>query len=113
VSGAEEAKMQHQITARHCEVPDELRERAVAVLERLGAQANRPVDGTALFDVDGVSRTVELRMHVSRGDLFVASGEADDHRTALDRAEDKMRRQIEKAFGNPRSARKSMPSIEV
>jgi hypothetical protein len=52
-------------------------------------------------------------MHVSRGDLFVASGEADDHRTALDRAEDKMRRQIEKAFGNPRSARKSMPSIEV
>lgn len=105
--------MQHQITARHCEIPDELRDRAVAVLDRLGTIASRPVDGTAIFDVDGDARTVELRMHVSRGDVFVARGDAEDHRTALDRAEEKLRRQIEKAFGNPRGSRKSMPSIEV
>ena len=44
---------------------------------------------------------------MARGEVLVAKGEADDHRTALDRAEDKIRRQVEKASAYPRRSRPS------
>src|SRR5687767_9366603 len=97
--------MQTTITARHCEVPEALRERARIVAERLGALASRPLEATVTFYADGLEQVVELRLHDSRGERFVASGEATDHRTALDRAEEKLRRQLEKANGRPRRAR--------
>jgi ribosomal subunit interface protein len=99
--------MQTTITARHCEIPDALRERALTVVERLGTLAFRPQDATVVFDVDGLRQTAELRLHVPRGEVLVAKGEADDHRTALDRAEDKLRKQLEKASAKPRRPRPS------
>jgi ribosomal subunit interface protein len=99
--------MQTTITARHCEISDALRERAIAVLERLGAIASRPIEATVVFDAEGVQQTAELRLHVARGEVLVAKGEAEDHRTALDRAEDKLRRQVEKASAYPRRSRPS------
>lgn len=57
----------------------------------------RPVDGTVVFDVESQKPTVEIRLHISRGDVFIASGEDRDHRSALDRAEEKLRRQLEKS----------------
>lgn len=98
--------MQTTITARHCDIPDALRERAAAVVERLGGLAPRPIEATVVFDEDGLLRTAEIRLHVARGEVLVATGEADDHRTALDRAEDKLRRQVEKVT----RVRRSRPS---
>lgn len=89
--------MQTTVTARHCEIPEALRERAAAVVSRLGALATRPIEATVVFDAEGVRRTAEIRLHVARNEVLVASGEADEHRTALDRAEEKLRRQLEKA----------------
>lgn len=88
--------MQTTISARHCEISDELRSRAESVLQRLNGLVNRPVDGTVVFDVAGQLATVEIRIHSSSGELFVATGEEKDHRTALDRAEDKVKRQLDK-----------------
>ena len=88
--------MQTTITARHCEISEALRERALAVMERLGELAHRPVESTVVFDRDGLQATAELRLHASRGELLVARGEGDDHRTALDRAEERLRRQLDK-----------------
>lgn len=88
--------MRTTITARHCQITDALRERAQAVCDRLARHASRPVDGTVTFDVERVEQTVELKIHVSRGEVFVATGTAADHRTALDRAEERMRRQLER-----------------
>ena len=99
--------MQTTITARHCEISDALRERALTVLERLGDIASRPMEATVVFDAEGTQHTAELRLHVARGEVLVAKGEADDHRTALDRAEDKLRRQLEKASAYPRRSRPS------
>ena len=99
--------MQTTITARHCEISEALRERAFAVVERLGAIANRPIEATVVFDAEGMRQTAELRLHVARGEMLVAKGEAEDHRTALDRAEDKLRRQVEKASDHPRRSRPS------
>lgn len=86
--------MQTMITARHCEISDDLRARAQEVVDRLAAIAQRPIEAHAVFDVDGSVQTVELRFHIAHGDVLVAGGQADDHRSALDAAEAKMRKQL-------------------
>ncbi len=97
------------ITARHCEISEELRQRAQAVLERLASHAMRPVDGAVVFDSGPGSLTAEIRLHIAKGDLFVASGEATDHRSALDRAEAKLRRQLERTPPPSRGGRRAQP----
>jgi putative sigma-54 modulation protein len=99
--------MQTTITARHCEISEALRERALTVVERLGSFATRPVEAAVVFDLEGQQQTAELRLHLSRGEVLVAKGEAEEHRTALDRAEDKLRKQLEKANARPRRPRPS------
>jgi ribosomal subunit interface protein len=93
--------MRTVITARHCEISDELRDRAGQALERLAGLVDRPVDATVVFDVARQLAIAEIRLHGSRGDL-VATGEDKDHRSALDRAIDKIRRQADKDAPAPR-----------
>jgi ribosomal subunit interface protein len=99
--------MQTTITARHCEISEALRERARTVVERLGNLAPRPMEMIVVFDTEGTQQTIELRLHIARGEILVATGQAADHRTALDRAEEKLRRQLERASDRPRRARAS------
>jgi ribosomal subunit interface protein len=87
--------MNISVTARHCDISEELRARARTVLERLATLVTRPVDGTVVFDVAAVRATAEIRL-TGRGGAWVASGAEKDHRSALDRAEDKIRRQLKK-----------------
>jgi ribosomal subunit interface protein len=101
--------MHTTITALHCEISEELRQRAQAVLERLASHAMRPVDGTVVFDNGPGPLTAEIRLHIAKGDVFVATGEAVDHRSALDRAEEKLRRQLEKTPTPSRGGRRSQP----
>ena len=101
--------MQTTVTARHCEISEALRERAITVVERLGNQAPRPMESTVVFDTNGMNQTAEIRLHVARGEILVAKAEGADHRTALDRAEEKLRRQVERASERPRRSR-SVPS---
>ena len=88
--------MRTTITARHCAISDELRRRAEAVLRRLAEHARRPVEGTIVFDRAGPRAQAEVRLHCARGELLVAAAEAKDHRSALDRTEEKLRRQLSK-----------------
>jgi ribosomal subunit interface protein len=87
--------MNMTITARHCEISDELRSRADAVLTRLRGLVSRAVEGTIIFDMAAGRSTAEIRLK-GGGGTFVASAGDKDHRTALDRAEDKIRRQLDK-----------------
>ncbi len=93
--------MRTTISARHCEISEELRQRAESVMERLTGLVHRPVDGAVVFDMESQTASVELRIHSSSGELFVATGEARDHRSALDRAEEKVRRQLDKHTTTP------------
>jgi putative sigma-54 modulation protein len=104
--------MQTTITARHCEISEALKDRARSVVERLGSIATRPVESAVVFDVEGLVQTAELRLHLSRGEILIARGEAADHRSALDRAEERLRRQLEKATTRPRRTR-TPPSPSV
>jgi ribosomal subunit interface protein len=101
--------MQTTITARHCEISDGLRERTQAIVDHLGSIAPRAMESTVVFDSEGTQQTVELRLHVAGGEILVARGEGTDHRTALDRAEERLRRQLERASTRPRRSRPSEP----
>lgn len=97
--------MKPTITARHCEISEPLRQRAVSVVERLETLASRPMESAVVFDTDGTGQTVEIRLHLARGEVLVARGSGIDHRSALDRAEEKLRRQVRRAAERPRRSR--------
>lgn len=105
--------MQTTITARHVELSDALRQRAMTIVERLGHIARRPMDMTVVFEADGLDRIVDLRLHLAHGERLVARGSGPDHRTALDRAEGRLRRQVERASDTHRRSRPSRATREM
>lgn len=99
------------ISARHCEIDDSLRARAEAVLQRFDQMTPFAQTATVVFDAESTRQTVEIRLHLSGGQMLVAHGEGADHKTALDRAEEKLRHQLERPTAKPsrkprRSARR-------
>lgn len=101
--------MQVTVTALHCEITDAMQERAEQVAQRMAALVHRPIGCTVVFGMEKQVSTAELRLQDGRGDMLVASGEGSDHRTALDRAEERVRRQIETASGRRRARRAEAP----
>ncbi len=88
--------MRITVTARHCDIPPGLRVRARELVARLARIAARPHDAQVVFATDHGVAVAELRLHTARGVVHVGRAEAPDHRTALDRASARVRRQLEK-----------------
>ena len=95
--------------ARHFDISDSLQERATAVLAKLENTAPRPIDAHVVFDIEGETPTAEIRLHLSQGEMMVATGEGTDHRSALDRSEEKLRSQLRRVTQAPRRPRKPAP----
>ena len=55
-----------------------------------------------MFDAAPMAGLVELRLHLAGGKVLVATGEAPEHRSALDQAEARLRRQLERPAARPR-----------
>lgn len=89
------------VTARHCEISDELRNRAETVVEKVARLATRPQKAEVIFDADHGNKVVELKLNLPREQTKVATAEAEDFRTALDRAADKIRKQLDKEARKP------------
>ena len=90
-------KVRTTITARHVEVSDELRARARDLVSRLTKVASRLHTARVTFGEDHGESMVELQVQAARGKVHVARGLGADHRTALDRAADRLRRQVGKS----------------
>jgi ribosome-associated translation inhibitor RaiA len=99
--------MQTTISVRHCEISPELRARAETVTQRLSAKSPHVLESTVVFDTAPLSCLVELRVHLRGGQVAVAAADAIDHRTALDRAEDKIRPQIARRARRTTAARRT------
>ncbi len=84
------------VTARHCAIDDELRKRAVDLIERAAKRVSRPQRAEIVFDNDHNQKVVEFQLYLPRGSVHIASAEAADFRTALDRTADKLRNQLDK-----------------
>ena len=93
--------MRTTVTTRHCEIPDELKARADALVQRVAKAAHRPQSADVVFDTDHGNKVVEIQLKLTRGQVRFASAEAEDFRTALDRAVAKMRNQLDKNPGRP------------
>ena len=90
------------VSARHCTITDELRERATQVVERLAQRTPFAQDATVVFDAETLRQTAEIRIRLTGGEVLVATGAGDDHRTALDQAERRLRRQLSRPGAKPR-----------
>ena len=93
--------MRVTMTKRHCEISDELKTRATTVVEKLAKVANRPQSAEVIFDEEHGAKVVEIVLSLPRGQTKVAKVEADDFRTALDRAAGKVRNQLQKETRRP------------
>lgn len=93
--------METTITVRHTNIPEDLKERARDLIGRLANRAHRPHGADVVFDVKHQTPTVELKLHLPRSQVVVASADAEDHRTALDRVVDKARSQLERMTPSP------------
>ena len=99
--------MRTTISVRHCEVSEALRERAVAVTARLAQLSPHALDATVVFDMGPTAHTAEIRLHARGRRILVGMGKGADHRSALDRAEAKLRGQLVKAGHARQQARRS------
>jgi ribosomal subunit interface protein len=97
--------MNTTITARHCEIAHDLRARAASLMARVSKLSHRPQRAEVIFDEDHQRRVVELLLHLPRGQTRVASAEAADFQTALDRAVEKLKHQLDKNGGKPPAQR--------
>ena len=88
--------MRTTVTARHCEIPDELKERAEDLLTKIAKIATRPQHAQVIFDADHGRKVVELHLSLTRGRVKIAADEADDFQSALDGAVHKLRSQLGK-----------------
>ena len=89
--------MRSTISVRHSEITPLLRERARAVTQRLGQLSSHALEATVIFDRGPHGPAVEIRLHARGRKVLIGAGQGPDHRTALDRAEEKLRPQLVKA----------------
>ncbi len=94
-----EKTMDVKITARHCEVDDDVRDRAVEQLRKVARVATRPQRAEIVFDRDHDRDIAEFQLHLAGGKVCVSTAEASNFRTAIDRAIAKLRNQLDKMPG--------------
>jgi len=97
--------MRVTITARHCDLSNDLRARARELVGRLAKVAGRSHDASVLFREEHGVALVEVRLHTSRSRVYVGTAENGDHRSALDLAVARVRRQLDKPPVRRRPAR--------
>lgn len=89
------------MTARHCQIPDDLKERADALMAKIAKIADRPHHAEVIFDADHGRKIVELQLSLPRGQVKIATAEGDDFQSALDTAASKLRSQLGKNHRRP------------
>jgi ribosomal subunit interface protein len=84
------------INARHCTVPDSLRNQATRRLARLERIDRRLTAAHLVFDVENTLRRVEARVAVAGGPPIIGKGEGPTLRAALDVALGRLDRQLKR-----------------
>lgn len=97
--------MRITITARHTEIDDELRAHTRELVAKIVKLVRRPHHAQVIFTADHGEAGVEIEVHAPRGRVHVARSEAADHRTALDAAIARVKRQLLDGKQTPRARR--------
>ncbi len=102
--------MRITITARHAAIDDDLRALAKDLVEKVVKLVRRPHHAQVIFTEDHGEAGVEIEIHVPRGRVHVAKSLAPDHRTALDAAVARVKRQVLDEKETPRARRATRAS---
>ncbi|HKK50717.1 MAG TPA: ribosome-associated translation inhibitor RaiA [Myxococcota bacterium] len=95
--------MRIQITARHCEIGQDVRERAEELIERVKRFDPGLSSAEVVFTEEGRQYRAEGILHIDGKDHVVAQGDADDLMAALDQMYDR----LSKILRRKRSAEKN------
>lgn len=103
--------MEVKITARHAQVSEAVRAHTQERVQRLQRLDRRPTHAEILFDKERDQKKVEIRLVVTGGSSFIAEAFADNYRTAVDTALDRLTRQMKREHEKERDhqAPKLMP----
>jgi putative sigma-54 modulation protein len=99
--------MDVRITARHCTITDSTRDLARRRVERVTRFQPRATAAEVLFSEESAFKHAELRMTVPGGAQLHAHGEAATFRSALDRAAERLERQLRRRRGRSLDRRAS------
>lgn len=88
--------MQVTLTARQCTVQDGTRAHAERRVSRLRRIETRPMEVELAFAAEHGERRVEARLGVAGAGIYVARGSAPTFRTALDRAVERLEKQLKR-----------------
>lgn len=105
--------MRITVAARHVEIDTALRTQAVELVEKVAKLARRPHHAQVVFFEEADEAGTEITLHVPRGKVLVAKGLAPHHRSALDLAIARLKRQLldEKTPPRPRRAAASRTKV--
>ncbi len=95
--------MDIQITSRHTDLSDGLKERAEEALNKLSKYEPRLSTAEIVFVEERRSKRVEGIVRIDRGDPIVASAEADEFRAALHQMIDRLSRQLRRGHQQHRN----------
>lgn len=107
--------MRVQIAARHCEIPNTVRERTEEQLEKLSRYEPRLSGAEVVFETEKHLKKVDAILKVDREEPVLASGEGVEFREALDQMVDRLsrilrrRRKQLKDYHRPNSLEPSVP----
>ncbi len=82
--------MRVQIAARHCEVPDTVRDRTEEQLGKLSRYEPRLSGAEVFFEVEKHLKKVDAILKVDREEPIFASGEGSEYREAVDQMVDRL-----------------------
>jgi len=91
-----------QLTCRHCELSDDLRDYVGRKMERVLRHFDGVHSVEVILSAQGAIWTAEMIVGTVRGQRCVAEGTGDDVFAAVDLAADKMDRQVQKLKGKLR-----------
>jgi len=90
--------MNLEVSVRHQELTDNIKEYALEQVQGLSQYWDRIVDGQIVFDKEGVSYMVEIILRVS-GKTLTATATEDDIIKSVDTAVQKMERRLKRYKG--------------
>lgn len=100
------------INTRHCTVPESIRNQTQIRLQRVARFNPVVLSGTVNFGSEGSERQVDVRLHMKGTSPLLGQGRGGTFRTALDRAIDRVERQLKSRNQRHRSRRAPVPLRE-
>jgi putative sigma-54 modulation protein len=104
--------MRIDLTCRHCKLDPDLKSYVEEKVSHLSRYFDRVDEAHVVFDVEGHRRIADVTVHASRA-VISSEQQAEDMRTAFDRALDKVERQIRRYKGRVRNHKGVEPTADV